>query len=670
MKVKKEAVFVTQWKQEMTQLIKMKFSGYKLSNKKINLYMDKLIQAHMVNPQLEVVNNYRDAVVKTDLLSLIDTIEEKQLIIGGGGVLYVQHGDGKENVMYDYITTQQGLRGSYKAKRKDYPDHSDEWIYYDILQNATKIIINSLYGVHGYDGFILYNRFIAESVTNIGRQIITTALLTFENFLSNGVKYNTENEVYKFILNIVGEYDEKIDYSIFQIPNIDQEVIKKILNICAFEPSEAFIQSLEDMVQPLNHGQKVLLYYKNNLYEFSKLPFIRDKYIYIINTLDELKAPNIKLMNDDLAKVYIQEIWEFYEKFVVYDYPIYDRVRKAMYTDHSSVLYGDTDSTFLGLNQWITFVKVDFLQNQFNKPESEVDFIIVNLMAMILTNVIKKELMTFCKHMNTKEEHAKRLDMKNEFYISRIMFTDAKKRYISNTILQEGKLLNNGIGVPDIKGFDFKKAQTKPFLKDIYTHICEEDILRAKEIDVVRIYQKIMDLKKQIEENIQSGENKFYKQATVQIVDHYAEPYSTQGIVAVSLWNCLNPEYAMELPTDCDIVPIKEITGPKINDKGKQSWPNRKIVEGFQERFPEAYAKLEKEIYNNPNKLIRNMGLTSIAKPKNTEIPIPEWFMYLINEDKIVLDSLNLISPVLHSLGLKGLKTNAMTEYVSTIVDL
>ena len=303
------------------------------------------------------------------------------------------------------------------------------------------------------------------------------------------------------------------------------------------------------------------------------------------------------------------------------------------------------------------------------RPESEINFIAVNVMAMFLSKVIDRGLHSLCKYMGTPKVHADRLQMKNEFYLSRIIFTDAKKRYVSNSVLQEGQLLNGGNGKPDIKGFDFKKSVTKKYLKEIYTNICEDDILRTDRIDVENIYRKILQLKSDIEESMSNGESTFFKQANVQIIDHYKNPYSTQGIVAVLLWNCLNPQYAMELPTDCDIIPIKELTGPKV-ENNKIKWTNEKFVKEFEERFPDAYHRLKKEIYCNPNELIRNMGLTSIAKPKNSEIPIPEWFDFLIDKDKVTLDSLNLISPILKSLGLNGLKTNASTEYMTNIIDL
>lgn len=672
---RKEAVFITQWKEEMKTRLKLRFRDQKLSEKKIDEYLDKTVHAYMVNPKVEVVNNYRNKTVKTDLLALIDTIHDNDLIIGGGGSLFVQHGTpGKENYMYPYIVEKQGLRGKYKAKRKVCDENSAEYVYYDNLQLATKIIINGLYGIHGYEGFILYNRFLAESITNIGRQIICTAVMSFENFLSGSIQYNTEEEVYQYISNICNEFDKRIDYSVFHVSDLDKKILEKIINLCAFKASKKFLTHVEEMIARMTYGEKILMYYKNNLYEFSKVPFIYEKLKYICQNLKELKVPEYEPIRKQSPEIedMIHEVWAFYETFVLYDYPIYDRVRKAMFTDRKNILYVDTDSNFIGLNEWVTFIKQDVLNNKYSQPEKEMDFIAVNLSALFLAEVIDRGLHSLCKHMSVHKEHADRLQMKNEFYLSRILFTrGSKKRYISISVLQEGKLLNNGNGKIDIKGFDFKKAVTKEHIRNIYSSICENDILRADDIDVEEIFLKVMTLKKEIEESLLRGESKFFKQANVQILEHYKQPWSEQGIKGVKLWNTLCPEYAMELPTDCDIIPIHDISGPKYDVKRrKQVWPTEKFAMEFYEKFPDAYQLLDKEIYSNENQEIREMGLNCLAKPKNDEVPLPEWFSFLLDYDKVVQDDLKLISPILQSLGLNPIQTTSKTEYITDIIDL
>ncbi len=672
-KKEKEAIFITHWKDEMKKRLKYRFSDTPLDEKKIDAYLTKLVHERMTNPTLQVVNNYRNRTVHTDLLSLIDTIEENQLIIGGGGVLFVQHNTpGKINVLFGYITKLGDERNAAKKERKKYAKGEYDWVRWDIRQNNKKTKTNSLYGVHGYPGFFLYNKFLAESVTNMGKQIITTAVMTFENFLGGTVLMNTEEEIWRYLTNICDEYDSSIDYEAFYIPQITVEnILSNLVTLCSFRVTDEFLYELKCTLARLNQSQLILLYYKNNLYEFSRHPIIREKLRYIVSNLSGFWQPDANKIEDPVIKEMIQDIWGFYRIFVIYDYSMYDRVRKGMFTDRKSVLYVDTDSNFLGLNPWIQFLKDEVLTINDRVDSKEFIFTSVNMMALYLTNAINMGLQTLARNMNVTSEFAKILNMKNEFYMDKIIFTDAKKRYISNTILQEGDLIKGGKGVIDIKGFDFKKAQTKEYLKTFYSNLCEEKILRAESIDVADIYSDVLKLRDEIIDSVRNGESRFFKQSTVQIMEHYKTPYSEQQVIALILWNTLNPDYAMEVPTDCNIVPIKELTGPKTDRKtGRVRWPNEEFVMEFKEAFPEVYHRLERDIYNNQNQLIREMGLKAIATPKNSEIPIPEWFSFIVDENKVQLDAIRLIEPVLGSLGLISINTNANTTYITDMIML
>lgn len=149
----------------------------------------------------------------------------------------------------------------------------------------------------------------------------------------------------------------------------------------------------------------------------------------------------------------------------------------------------------------------------------------------------------------------------------------------------------------------------------------------------------------------------YFKQANVNPPEHYADPMRISGIKGVMLWNALCPEYAIELPSDVDIIPIRSLS----SKKGK---------EYFSERYPALYERLEREIFNNRNPKIQEMTLNVIAKPKNNNIPMPDWLLDVMDTGKIVNSTIKLIIPIMESLGMKIQKPTKNKQYLTNIVDL
>jgi hypothetical protein len=192
--------------------------------------------------------------------------------------------------------------------------------------------------------------------------------------------------------------------------------------------------------------------------------------------------------------------------------------------------------------------------------------------------------------------------------------------------------------------------------------------LRTKDIDISAIFKKMLELKRDIDESMRKGESKYFKQGTVQIIEHYTNPYSMQGVKGVILWNTLFSDYQLELPVDVDIVPIRD-----LSDKNTAKW--------FEEKFPEEFTKIQQNIYsnklyykkpdkNNPEKERKIMNLNYIAKPKNYDKELPPWFREIVNTDKVINDMLSLFYPILKSLGLKMLTTTKNSEHLSNIINL
>lgn len=653
---------LSEWKNEMANLLTMKY-GNKFSPRDLNAKLDKVIEKNLVNPNVTVFNNYSNAAVRTNLLDLTDTIESNQLIITGGGCLFLPHG-AKPNILIDFIQEIMSRRKSAKKERGKYDKGTDNWLKWDIAQLLNKLVINSLYGCMGYPGFLLYNVFTAEAITSEGRFIITTAIACIEGFLGDAFYYVDENELNHFLFNIHKEYAKygTLDVSAFGIANFTEMAYQRLLSRCKFNMTEKMKKRLHDMIEDLPQGELALLYYKNNLMEFNKLAFIKAKYKHVIENNGLLSFCDMKLLKDDEMRKTIQDIWDLYEVFVLYNYPVNDKVRKAMYLPKKRALYTDTDSVFVSTYHMVRYV-IDDVMKGINPMASDKDltFTAVNITFIYINIAVDRYLKTLCYASNIDKEFVEKLNMKNEFYMSRILFLEKKKRYISLSILQEGQLLGGGAGKPEIKGLDFIKSNTKPYLRDFYTNLATEEILRADEISPSRIFRKMNELKADIEYGILHGDPKFYKQAKVKTVDNYKNPFSTQGITAIMLWNAICPNMQIELPADVNIVPINNLQLPKpATPKDPREVVHadpfkNKNIERLNEKYPEVYENLRKHIYMSENPSIRYMNLSSIALPKNPDITIPQYVFDLINFDDIVSSSLNLFLPVMESLGIRSL---------------
>ncbi|MFB6135858.1 MAG: DNA-directed DNA polymerase, partial [Halobacteriaceae archaeon] len=77
-----------------------------------------------------------------------------------------------DGIIRDIITETLDEREEKKARRDDNDPGSAEYERYDRQQAAVKVIMNSLYGVLGWERFRLYDREMGAAVTATGREVI------------------------------------------------------------------------------------------------------------------------------------------------------------------------------------------------------------------------------------------------------------------------------------------------------------------------------------------------------------------------------------------------------------------------------------------------------------------------------------------------------------------
>ena len=404
---------------------------------------------------------------------------------------------------------------------------------------------------------ILFDLNIAPSVTSIGRSLISSAILCFEGFLGNNVKFGSLNDVLIFIDNVRMEYhDWKYDdYEVLGFNGFisPEECFNKIMMNCGFKyiPTDQDMDTVWRIIQNCNQIELNRLFYKNNLYCFMDLPIARDLMVKIIT---EMKIPYIEPANPPKEIVNdLNALRDLLLEYVFYCHQYMDRMIRNKEMVKTVSIVSDTDSSFISLDAWYNYniqylkdydcpimhqqidvykfleeekkrkdyfwadtetpewynatdnrlatktLKVDsfgdivdqselaaieflddkkdydfFSEEIINQrraidatkiiPQDNVKFALINIMCYILSSVINKYMIDFTKESGSYRGDAKcKINMKNEFYMSRIMLTDAKKHYASLQILQEGNYLGNGVldvkGIMKIKELEFRELK-------------------------------------------------------------------------------------------------------------------------------------------------------------------------------------------------------------------
>ena len=218
--------------------------------------------------------------------------------------------------------------------------------------------MNGIYGCMGMYTSLIYNVNVASSVTAQGRALVSTAIMFFEMFLANNVKFGSLNEVVTFFDNVINEkpYRKFKDHDLLDRNITPEECFAKVVMTCGFRwvPDEEEMDIIWKMINNMTQEDINRIYYKNNLYEFMNNSSMRKSLLYILKKLDKpylnpLKCPEeIKVEMDTLSQILFE--------FVYYRYMIIDRMDRNEFMIKSICMISDTDSAIISLDGWYRYV--------------------------------------------------------------------------------------------------------------------------------------------------------------------------------------------------------------------------------------------------------------------------------------------------------------------------
>ena len=712
------------YRDSMTRVIKSAYPHMEIED--IESAVEYSMAKRFKNFDLTVQNNYTCKSIQMTVLEMLDYIAVREPIITSYGTMFKRHGD-VPNPMGRVIQSFLDLRKAHKKEMFKYPKGSEMFERFNLLQALDKIDVNGIYGVIGLYLSFLFDLNAAPAITSTGRSLISSAIMCFEGFLGNNVKFGSLNDILTFIDNVRMEYKDW-KYDDFEVLGYNgfvtiEECFNKLMMNCGYKyiPTEQDMDMVYRIIQNCNQKELNRLFYKNNLYCFMDLPVARDLMIRIVTGMQSPYIEPAKPPKEIVKE--LDQLRDYMIEYVFYCHQYIDRMMRNKEMIKTVSVVSDTDSSFVSLDAWyhyniaylsqydcpiihqqidvfkmieaekkrddyfwkdsetpewynasnkipaISYMKVDefgdvdeselqaieYLEDKldydfYNQeiieqkraidvtkiiPQDNMKFALINIMCYILSSVINLYMLDFTKQSGSfRGEEFCKINMKNEFYMSRIMLTRVKKNYASLQILQEGNYL--GSGVLDAKGIEcLTKSSISRDTQKALKKILLEDILTGDEIDQVKLIKDIAILEKTIYNDLKSGSKKYYKPVTVKSMDNYNEPMKIQGIKGAMAWNYIKgdlPGFDLSDRNSLDIVRVH-------TDKAS--------LEKIREDYPEHYQRISELVDPNCENMIEGRKvkdvfkgkLESIALPK--DLNVPEWVKALINYEEIINNNLS-----------------------------
>ena len=531
------------------------------------------------------------------------------------------------------------------------------------IEHIGKIDANGYYGVSGQYSCIYYNLYAASSVTTQGRQANSTAALFFEMFMANNVPFESMEELFGFINNVVKEPKKFNDY-VIGVRNISlEECFFKLLYNCGFDwvPSYDEMEVIWNVLAQFDQTTLNRLYYKNNLYEFADNPFISQ---LVINMLCKLSEPFLDPNNPPaIIKEDIDELLDLLKEYVFYHYQIPSKIEKMDALIRDVSIIQDTDSCIISFDAWYNFIlqktygipmdikteyidmateeikdkeyvpDYDFYNDQVIESERGINPIvmipqdglrhsIINILAYCTGIMLNEYVEQMCMNFQAVRPGGCLVMLKNELTLRKLLITDAKKHYASIQELQEGNQVPEAESL-DVKGMEsFVKSTMNKTTQEKLKRILYEDILNTDTIDQVNVLKKIAIVEKEIYDSIMKGEKIYYKPAKIRAASSYEKPMFIQGIKASVAYNALHEPGTETIDTtmrnSIDIVKV-EIT--------------KRNVDKIAESYPEVYAKACKLLDDEYFKGV----IDAIAIPLNESVP--GWVLPFVRYTEIINDN-------------------------------
>ena len=614
----------------------------------LDSFLEDVVMDKMKIPNAWLDNNYKGTRTATDLVQLYEYYLRMKPIIAGNGTLFLNH-DKSYSPIQDVIDDRIADRKKEQRIRDTFPQGSYEYKDHDRLQMEAKIKINAIYGSFGTTTFQLYNVYTAGSTTGTAQSLISTTAIAFEAFLSNNAKFKNYGECATLIHNV-----KSVEERTIPINNLNKiDDVSFMFNYLKnqFETwDDSYAPLLMDLLNSCDVEDLTRIYYKNNIYKFTDNAVIQDLIATIFNKLKSFRNPNE--IPDNVVKD-LDLLWSYYDEFVFYNHAYIERINRLKNDKRKSVTVIDTDSNMINVEPWVRYLKENIIPQatSIQMDEDDTIFACVNLLAFLVTKMVRKLLNKYCTDCNVLERYHSRVNMKNEFYFRKMLLSGVKKRYVASIRLKEGKEM-----IPEkieIKGHDFKKAGVNEDIQNELESIIKDCILDPEIADIGTMLKRLDTLENGIRDSLRNGERKYLLRLNCKTPNAYANPMSQGAVLSVLLWNTLVPNNEISIPDKLDVVLI--------------NIPNERTIVKIKDSYPDMYERFKRDIFGGDIDALKQ-NIKYLALP-NDGSSIPDWIQPFIDVDKIVARNIGTFRPILEALGFSSVSGGG-NDFFSNILSI
>lgn len=489
--------------------------------------------------------------------------------------------------------------------------------------------------VSGYVGGSFYNIDISDTCTTAGRNIIAVSALT--NELLYGWYHFYSFSAHMKLINIVCSEPCDDICSRFSLPHPSTEDILKAM-LGKHYDGYYRLTSLRHRIDKMTENQRRVLFIKNNIFEFYKIPEVKELIRKIImNFKDDNMCTDIGggalLMSPFAYKPIAEDInilmdWVQLLAFGMHYYEgdYVDRVYQETMVDIVSnmkrhkVVNMDTDSAVS-----VASHDRDFLVEMFKEDIGEEklkDFMFTDgAMPMMIMTVylaaIKRVLKEYGSAINIDSNLIPMLDLECEICMEQEHLSISKKNYTFTTVVKDFVVK---LGKMDSRGFKFKKSDANGALADqVETDIKRMIMCHVWDIDFAELINSVHKNTKETIEMIKTDDFIINKKSVVKIGDIDDISWGDTRMKAVRLWDRLYPETPVELPGSFGIIRIL-ITN--------------EMIEEFKRDKPDVYRELVKHTIELYKYGIQNRVINKVEQIMDPDDEDRDFIVMPIRESK------------------------------------